>query len=64
MPINPAVSRSCATARSALPRNVNFMNAYSSAIVAVDTRMMMRLWAVKNVPATRKTFWLYGVSNA
>ena len=27
MPISPAVSRSCATARSALPRNVNFMNA-------------------------------------
>ena len=27
IPISPAVSRSCATARSALPRKVNFMNA-------------------------------------
>ena len=26
--------------------------------------MMMTLCSVKNVPATRKTFWLYGVSNA
>ena len=65
MPISPAVSRSWATARSALPRNVNFMNAYSSAMVNAETRTMMTFCQVMKVPPQSRITWLlYGLSNA